>query len=118
LSFGFHLPNTKPVVRADQPMNVTIIVLDDANEGWTVTLLAHGDLVSGRNIIPANAIFWRANPSPPFQNGRLNRDTPQTVARGFGPTTVHGTLHFSLKDQWEYSPGDYTQTLNFQLSSP
>lgn len=118
LSFGFHLPKTKPVVKADQPMIVTVIVLDDNNEGWTVSLLAHGDLLSGHNFIPARALSWTATPSPPFQNGQLSRDTPQIVARGFGPAKVQGTLHFFLKDQWTYFPGDYSQTLNFQLSSP
>jgi hypothetical protein len=118
LSFGFHLPSTMPVVRADQPILINFDVEDDNGEGWRITVIADGDLIGEGRSIPVNEIHWTATPSPPFVHGSLSRDTPQIVAQGIGPARGTGTLRFTMRDRWDYYPGDYSQSLQFVLSSP
>ncbi len=118
LSFGFHLPDTIPIVPADHPLIINFGVEDDQGEGWRVTVLADGDLIGNGRSIPVNEIQWTATPSPPFVHGSLSRLTPQIVAQGTGPARGTGQLLFSMRDRWDYYPGDYHQSLQFTLSSP
>ena len=57
-------------------------------------------------------------PSPPFRNGTLST-VAQTLATGTGFINIaRGDVTFRFANSWNYTVGNYTQTITFTLSSP
>jgi len=116
LSFHPGDPDLEPSTPAESPIQIEITV--NANQGWTLNILANGNLRGDRGkSIAIENINWQANPSPPFLDGSLSKRSPQLLARGSGKTQVNGELFFYLKNSWEYQAGEYSQTLSLTLSS-
>lgn len=112
-------PDAMPVATS-APVTVNYRVRQNTRQTWLLTVQANGDLESGGSTIDVSAVGWSAAPSPPFQNGTLNKTVAQTVATGVGnaasPST--GTIIFRLTNSWSYDAGIYTQVLVFTLSTP
>jgi hypothetical protein len=112
-------PDTVPTLTAPA-MTITYGVRDkNANDNWTLTVQASGDLVAGSAVIPAANVSWTATPAPPFRNGVLSASVAQTMASGntdVNPAQI-GTVVFSLSNSWSYNVGTYNQTIVFTLTS-
>ena len=107
-----------PVVAA-APVIVTVRVRQNSGP-WTLTVLAGGDLIAGSATVDITNVSWTATPAPPFQNGTLSKTVAQTLAAGTGNVNPaeNGSVTFRSANSWNYSAGNYTQTLVFTLSSP
>ncbi len=117
INFPSSDPDTVPVISA-APVRVTYLVLAPAGRPWTITVLAGGALVSGASTIPISNVSWIATPSPPFRNGTLST-VAQTLATGAGTALLQqGDVTFRLTNSWNYTVGNYTQTVTFTLTSP
>lgn len=112
-------PDAVPVVTSP-PVQVTYRIRQNGNAPWTMTVLAGGDLISGRATVDISNVSWVASPAPPFQNGTLNKTVAQRLASGTGNETParQGQLTFRLANSWTYSAGVYTQVVVFTLSAP
>jgi hypothetical protein len=109
-------PDTVPVIVAAS-IRVSYIAQGAPNP-WTITVRAGGNLISGASSIPISNVSWTATPSPPFRNGTLST-VAQTLATGTGLINVdRGDVTFRFVNSWNYTVGNYTQTLTFTLSSP
>ena len=74
--------------------------------------------MSGASTIPISNVSWIATPSPPFRNGTLST-VAQTLATGAGTALLQqGDVTFRLTNSWNYTVGNYTQTVTFTLTSP
>jgi hypothetical protein len=110
-------PDTVPLVSAS-PIRITYIALGQGAGGWTITVEAEGQLVSGASTIPISNVSWVATPTPTFRNGTLST-APQVLASGSGLALLQsGDVTFRLANSWNYNVGTYTQTITFTLSSP
>jgi hypothetical protein len=117
ISFPSSDPDTVPVIPA-APVRVTYLVVGPAGRPWTITVRAGGALVSGASTIPISNVSWLATPSPPFRNGTLST-VAQTLATGTGTAFLQrGDVTFRFANSWNYSVGNYTQTITFTLTSP
>jgi hypothetical protein len=109
ISFPSADPDTAPTIAAS-PVTVTYGVRDsNANDTWTLTVQALGDLTSGSATIPIGNISWTASPQPPFQDGVLSWTMARTLASGntdIRPART-GTVVFSLSNLWTYTTGTY-----------
>ena len=119
ISFPSSDPDTVPVVSAP-PMQVTYLVVGGGRgRAWSITVRANGDLTAGAAQIPISNITWVATPNPPFRNGTLSSTVAQTLASGTGSIVLNrGSVTFRLANSWNYSVGNYSQTVVFTLSSP
>ena len=83
-------------------------------------MLAEGDLVDGTAAIDIGNVRWTATPAPPFQNGTLSKTVEQVLASGSGDVNpaADGSIVFQLANSWNYTSGQYTQTVVFTLSAP
>ena len=117
ISFPSSDPDTVPVVSA-APVNVRYLVVGPGSRPWTITVRAGGPLVSGASTIPISNVSWIATPSPPFRNGTLST-VAQTLATGTGTVLLQqGDVTFRFANSWNYTVGNYTQTITFTLTSP
>jgi hypothetical protein len=119
VTFNSADPDTTPVVTA-QPIVITYRVRNNGNGPWRLTVLAEGDLVDGPSIIDIGHVTWTAMPAPPFQNGTLSKTVEQVLASGNGEVNpaADGSVVFQLANSWNYTTGQYTQTVVFTLSAP
>jgi hypothetical protein len=119
ITFPSSDPDTVPIVSA-APVQVTYLAVGGGRgQAWTITVRANGDLVSGPAQIPISNVTWVATPNPPFRNGTMSSTVAQTLAAGPGPVTLNrGSVTFRLANSWDYTAGNYTQTVVFTLSSP
>ena len=109
-------PDTVPVIAA-APIRVSYVAQGSPNP-WTITVRAGGDLISGASTIPISNVSWQATPSPPFRNGTLST-VAQTLATGTGLININrGDVTFRFVNSWNYTVGNYSQTITFTLSSP
>ena len=100
------------------PVRVTYLVIGGAGQPWLITVRASGALVSGASTIPISNVSWIATPSPPFRAGTLST-VAQTLANGTGTALLaRGDVTFRFANSWNYTVGNYTQTVTFTLSSP
>jgi len=107
-----------PVI-SGTPVQITYRIRQNSGP-WSMTVLAGGDLIAGPATVDISNVTWIATPSPPFQNGTLNKTVAQRVASGVGNVNnlTTGSLTFRLANAWTYSTGNYTQTVLFTLSAP
>jgi hypothetical protein len=119
VTFNSADPDTTPVVVA-QPIVVSYRVRKNGNGPWRLTVLAEGDLVDGTAAIDIGHVRWTATPAPPFQNGTLSKTVEQVLASGSGDVNpaADGSIVFQLANSWNYTSGQYTQTVVFTLSAP
>ena len=116
ITFPSSDPDTVPVIAA-APIRVSYIAQGAPNP-WTITVRAGGNLISGASTIPISNVSWTATPSPPFRNGTLST-VAQTLATGTGLINIdRGDVTFRFVNSWNYTVGNYTQTVTFTLSSP
>ena len=116
ITFPSSDPDTVPVIAA-APIRVSYVAQGAPNP-WTITVRAGGDLISGASTIPISNVSWTATPSPPFRNGTLST-VAQTLATGTGLINIdRGDVTFRFVNSWNYTVGNYTQTVTFTLSSP
>ena len=74
--------------------------------------------MSGASTIPIANVSWIATPNPPFRNGTLST-VAQTLATGTGTALLQqGDVTFRFVNSWNYTVGNYTQTITFTLTSP
>ena len=113
-------PDSVPVLFS-APVQVTYRVRGNpVGRGWTLSVLAGGDLISGSATVDISNITWVATPAPPFQNGTLSKTVAQTLASGTGNVAAGqtGSVTFRLANSWTYIAGTYTQTIVFTLAAP
>ncbi len=118
ITFPSSDPDTVPVI-SGTPVQITYRIRQNSGP-WSMTVLAGGDLIAGPATVDISNVTWIATPSPPFQNGTLNKTVAQRVASGVGNVNnlTTGSLTFRLANAWTYSTGNYTQTVLFTLSAP
>jgi hypothetical protein len=112
-------PDAVPLVLA-APVQVTYRIRQNTDAPWTLTVLANGNLIAGTATVDISNVSWAATPAPPFQDGTLSSTVAQTLASGIGnvnPTRT-GSVTFRLVNSWDYSAGNYTQTVVFTLTAP
>ena len=111
-------PDTMPMLTS-APVQVTYRIRQNTG-GWTLSVLALGDLHAGASTVDISNVTWMASPAPPFQNGTLSRTVAQPVATGTGIVNParQGQLTFRLANSWLYDAGTYTQALVFTLTAP
>jgi hypothetical protein len=113
-------PDLMPVL-ISPPVTVSVRVRQiKKDEGWSLTVLANGDLIAGLASVDSSNVTWTATPAPPFQNGTLSRTVAQPLASGTGMENpaLNASVTFRLANSWTYIAGTYTQTLVFTLSTP
>ena len=116
ITFPSSDPDTVPVIAAAS-IRVTYIAQGSPNP-WTITVRAGGNLISGASTIPISNVSWTATPSPTCRNGTLST-VAQTLATGAGLINIdRGDVTFRFVNSWNYTVGNYTQTVTFTLSSP
>ena len=118
ISFASEDPDVSPVIAA-APVVVNVRVRQNAGP-WTLTVLAGGDLIAGPATVDITNVSWIATPAPPYRNGTLSKTVAQQLASGTGNVNPaqNGSVTFRLANSWNYSAGNYTQTLVFTLSAP
>ena len=118
ISFASANPDVSPFVTA-APVVVAVRVRQNSGP-WTLTVLANGDLLSGPSTVDISNVTWTATPAPPFRGGTLSKTVAQTLAAGTGNVNPvqNGSVTFRLANSWNYSAGNYTQTVVFTLSAP
>ena len=117
ITFPSSDPDTVPVIAA-APIRVSFVAQGSPANPWTITVRAEGDLISGASTIPISYVSWQATPSPPFRNGTLTT-VAQTLATGTGFINVErGDVTFRFVNSWNYTVGNYAQTITFTLASP
>jgi hypothetical protein len=118
ITFASADPDVSPSIAA-APVVVTVRIRQNAGP-WTLTVLAGGDLIAGGATVDITNVTWTATPAPPYQNGTLSKTVAQQVASGSGNVNpaANGSVTFRLANSWNYSAGNYTQTLVFTLSAP
>jgi hypothetical protein len=118
--FASNDPDSVPVVVA-APVQLTYRIQGGGQTfGWSLTVLAGGDLSDGSSSIDIANVSWVATPAPPFQNGTLSQTVAQVMASGTGQVNPaqDATITFRLANSWLYTAGTYTQTVVFTLSVP
>lgn len=110
------------------PVRITLSTKNLApSQAYSCKALARGDLMSGAATIPISNITWTAvtvakDPGESFFNGALSKITAVMVAQGFGnnasTSPLTGDLTFSIQNLWTYATGNYSQVVDFTLSSP
>ena len=107
------------------------ITLTTKNIGTTTpyscSVLARGDLASGPAVIPVSNIGWTAvtlvaDAGESFYSGTLSKTTAVMVAQGSGnekrTSPLQGNLAFFIQNLWSYATGNYSQTIDFTITSP
>ncbi|RII28999.1 MAG: hypothetical protein CXR31_03775 [Geobacter sp.] len=94
---------------------------------YSCSVLARGDLTSGLAIIPVSNIGWTAvtlaaDAGESFYSGTLSKTTAVVVAQGSGnenrPSPLQADLTFFIQNLWSYATGNYSQTIDFTITSP
>ena len=117
ISFPSSDPDTVPVIAAT-PIRVSYIAQGSPTNPWTITVRAEGNLISSAATIPISTVSWTATPKPRFTDGTLTTFA-QTLATGTGLINIErGDVTFRFVNSWNYTVGNYTQTITFTLSSP
>jgi hypothetical protein len=84
----------------------------------TLTCLADGDLVAaGATDIPITNVSWAATGAG-YSAGAMSAATAQAVGSFTGSGANTGTLSFFLANSWSYEIGNYTQTVQYTLTTP
>ena len=118
LNFPNADPDTVPSIPANEnPVTVTANAQTSGNKTVTLSVIAHGDLISGSNTIPIGNVTWTATGSG-FQAGTMSKTTPQTAGSWRRSGNRTGTFSFFLKNSWSYATGNYTQTVTYTLTAP
>jgi hypothetical protein len=115
ISFSAADPDLVPLINADFPVHVTIVV-SGTTRSWQLILHANGDLAGGGQTIPISNVSWTATSSPPFQNGTLVNNVDQRAASGTGVANQQGDLNFMFMNLWTYRARSYSQTVRFTLA--
>ena len=118
ITFQTGSPDAMPVLTS-APVEVTYRIRQNTG-GWTLSVLALGDLHAGASTVDISNVTWTATPAPPFQNGTLSRTVAQPVASGTGNVNParQGQITFRLANSWLYDAGTYTQVLVLTLTAP
>lgn len=97
-------------------MSVTAKAHATTGQNVTLTVLAGGDLTSGRNTIGIGNVTWTATGTG-FSAGTMSAAAAQAVGAWSGSGSRSGTMSFSLTNNWNYAVGNYTATAVFTLSA-
>ena len=83
-----------------------------------LTCLANGDLVAaGATDIPISNVTWTATGTG-YLAGTMDNSTAQAVGSFSGSGPHAGTMSFFLANSWAYEVGNYTQTVDYTLTTP
>jgi hypothetical protein len=111
-------PDNVPSIKANEnPVTVTVNAQSTLFRTITLTVLAHGDLISGSNPIAIGNVTWTATGTG-FRAGTMSRTTSQTAGSWRGSVNSTGTFSYFLKNSWSYATGNYTQTITYTLTAP
>lgn len=118
LTFDDADPDLVPQVPASGgPLTITARARAPRNGLVTLTVQASDDLRSGVNVLPASLITWTASGGG-FVDGVLSRTAPQLVGSWTGSGIRVGAQHYRFQNAWTHTPGIYTVTLIYTLTSP
>jgi hypothetical protein len=118
ISFADASPTTSPTIAANSTVAVTAKVRTAASSTATLMAASSGELTSGSDTIPINAVSWTASGNP-FIAGTLNAVTPQSAATfASGSGSYNGTYTFTLANSWGYNTGSYAATVTYTLTAP
>jgi hypothetical protein len=118
ISFADASPTTSPTIAANSTVAVTAKVRTAANSTATLVAASSGNLTSGSDTIPINAVSWTAS-GVPFIAGTLNAVTAQSAATfASGSGSYNGTYTFTLANSWSYNVGSYAATVTYTLTAP
>ena len=109
---------TNPIPATENAVSVNAKVRTSAAGAVSLTCLANGNLVSGTDSININNVTWTVASGTGFSAGTLSSSAAQTVAGWTGSGNRSGTLNFFLANNWAYTVGSYTQTVDYTLSAP
>ncbi|MCX6549745.1 MAG: hypothetical protein NTY02_01855 [Acidobacteria bacterium] len=118
-SFASADPDSTPTITGSPAITVTYSVSGTkSGGGWTMTLLAGGNLIAGTATIPISNMTWTATPKPVFQDGMMSNSLAQTLASGLGnKSNSTGMVTFSLANSWSYNVGTYTASIIFTITA-
>lgn len=109
---------------------LSITITANGNYGgptYSCSAQALGDLDSGLSTIPIYNVKWTAvtvkgDTGESFSNGTLSKSNSVLVATGVGQdntsSPLQGDLTFFIDNLWTYAAGNYSQTVNFTVSTP
>ena len=118
LAFDDADPDLVPEVPASGgPLTITARSRAPRNGLVTLTVQASDDLRSGVTLLPASLITWTGTGAG-FVDGTLSRTTPQLVGSWTGSGARVGTQAYRFRNSWTHTPGVYTVTLVYTLTSP
>jgi len=110
------------VPATQNPVSVNASVQIDDKSTVTLTALAGGDLVSGTDTIPINAVSWTASGSGDNEGGLIagimKKSTPVLAGSWTQSGTYSGAFSFFLANSWSYAPGTYSQTVTYTITAP
>jgi hypothetical protein len=113
-------PDSLPVAgRIAQTGTVNIEASARTSDSGAVTLtaLAAGDLKSGENTIPIDALSWNAGGLGYSESGILSDTQAQTVGSWSHSGVYDGSIAYTLTSEWDYAAGTYTTTITYTLTA-
>jgi len=101
----------------DNPVNIRVILSVPRNQEVQLRVQTYGDLINSQGeTFPISNVAWQASGAG-FNDGILSKDSPQIMASWTGQGFYQGTInYFYVKSP--SSPGDYTQTITYNLVIP
>ena len=116
-------PNKDPDTDTSIPSSpASVIITAKAKTGKTstadLTCLATGDLTATGDNIAISNVTWTGSGTGFNATGTMNKTTAQPVAHWTGSGNRSGTNSYSLANSWDYSTGDYTQSVVYTLVAP
>jgi len=112
-------PDLVPSIAANEnPVSIECRVRTSGVGVSNVDCLANGDLVAvGATDIPISNVTWTATGTG-YVAGTMDNSTAQAVGSFSGSGSHAGTMSFFLANSWAYEIGNYTQTVDYTLTTP
>jgi hypothetical protein len=86
--------------------------------GVSLTVQAGGNFVSGTDSIAIGNLSWATTGAGYNATGTMSSATAQPVGNWTGPGGHNGTQTYTLVNDWNYAPGNYSVTLTYTLTTP
>lgn len=86
--------------------------------GVSLTVQASGNFVSGTDNIPIGNLTWATAGAGYNGTGTMSSATAQGVGNWTGPGARNGTQTYTLVNDWNHAPGNYSVTLTYTLATP
>ncbi|HEY7498678.1 MAG TPA: hypothetical protein VH740_09200 [Vicinamibacterales bacterium] len=110
-------PFTNPTINA-APLSVQALARVAVGAGVSLTVQAGGDFISGTDSIAIGNLSWASAGAGYTAAGTMSSAAAQSVGGWTGPGARNGTQTYTLVNDWNYAPGNYSVTLTYTLTTP